>query len=378
MPALGESAFLLKCPACSHEFLVPRRAAGRKVACPHCRKVLTAQPQQDTPADPLVGKVIAGVELQRRLGAGALGVVYEGQQQSLGRRVAVKLLSKKAAESEVQVKRFQREAKLAAKIQHPNVVGVYDYGFERGLHYLVMEFVEGGNLAQMIDDQTRLPWRDALDLLLQVARALELLAGYDMVHRDVKPANILITSEGIAKLADLGLAKQQDVNGDGTMLTMQGMMMGSPAYCSPEQARDASTAGHAADVYSLGATFFHAITGQAPFQGKTAMDVVRQVLSKDPPQPRDLVPDLPEGINDLVMQLMEKDPDDRPQNPSELIAEVSAVLEAPQRRVVRRPRRGGKSSRGKGRGSSMMLPLMAVALVVVIAIVLAVILFTGS
>ncbi|TVR44542.1 MAG: serine/threonine protein kinase [Planctomycetota bacterium] len=372
MVSLGTSAFLLECPACKHEFLVPRRAEGKRIACPHCRKVIVAQAQVERQSDPLVGKVIGGVKLTRRLGAGALGVVYEGQQESLGRRVAIKLLSKKAARFEVQVKRFQREAKLAAQIQHPNVVAVYDHGFDRGVHYLVMEFVEGGTLAQLIEDAERLPWRQAVDVLLQIARALELLASHDMVHRDVKPANILITSEGVAKLADLGLAKQEDPTGEGTMLTMQGMMMGSPAYCSPEQARDASTAGHAADIYSLGATLFHAVTGRPPFQGKSAIETVRMVLSQDVPEPISLAPELPQGINDLILDLMAKHPGDRPQNPSELIGEVTAILEAPQRaarRRVVRDRSGGRAATRRKSGNGPIVIAVLVLGILIAAVV---------
>lgn len=370
MVSLGSSAFLLTCPSCKHEFLVPRKAEGKRLACPHCRKVIEAKATPEPTPDPLVGKVIGGVLLQRRLGAGALGVVYEGVQESLNRRVAIKMLSSKAARFEVQVKRFQREAKLAAKIQHPNVVGVYDHGFDRGLHYLVMEFVEGGTLASRIEEAGRLPWREAVDVVVQIAHALELLASHDMIHRDVKPANILVTAEGVAKLADLGLAKQEDPSGDGTMLTMQGMMMGSPAYCSPEQARDASTAGHAADIYSLGATLFHAVTGQPPFQGKTAIEVVRMVLSQDPPQPLDLVADLPQGINDLILDLMAKDAEDRPQNPSELISEVTTILEAPQRAARRRPlrdRSGGRRAVKKSGNGAVMAVIVVVLLAALVA-----------
>ena len=167
------------------------------------------------------------------------------------------------------------------------MVAVYDHGHDRGLHYLVMEFVEGayhsrkkskrlGSVACLARCQ---------DVLLQIARASSSIARQqDEIHRDVKPANILVTEDGIAKLADLGWGQTgrsswRRINA----MTMQGMMMGSPAYCAPEQARDASTAGHAADVYSLGATFFHAITGQAPFRfGKNARDVVRMVLNEEP------------------------------------------------------------------------------------------------
>ena len=182
-----------------------------------------------------MGEVIGGCVFDKRLGAGGMGAVYEATQESLGRKVAVKLMSSKAAANEIQVKRFRREAKVAASIQHPHVVGVYDHGTDRGLHYLIMEYVEGGTLSALIEEKGRLSWQEAADVIIQVARALELLARDGIVHRDVKPANILMTKDGVAKLADLGLAKHEEPGADGTLLTMRGMMMGSPAYMAPEQ-----------------------------------------------------------------------------------------------------------------------------------------------
>jgi serine/threonine-protein kinase len=372
---------LVTCNACQHEFAVATHHAGVQVRCRHCNAPVMvptpATPSAGTAApDKLVGQVIGGCRLERRLGAGALGAVYEATQTSLNRRVAIKLLSSKAAQNETLVKRFRREARLAAQIQHANVVAVYDHGFDRGVHFLIMEFVDGGTLANRIEESGRLPWRQAAAVLVQVGQALALLKEHGIVHRDIKPANILVTADGVAKLADLGLARQEDPGeGEQSLLTMRGTMMGSPAYMAPEQARDAATASHPADVYSLGATFYHAVTGQPPFRGRNLMEIVQQVLDQPPTPPRELVPDLPQGIEDLILLLLEKAPEDRPQDPAEMVATATRAIDAPAERMRRRRaasaaavRRGGGTRAPTQRW--LVPAIIAAALVVVGLLVL--------
>lgn len=328
------AAFLQTCRACQHEFRVPGHLAGRTLPCPHCRRPMDLQPGSGRVEDKLVGKVLGGCTLVRRLGAGAIGVVYQAQMPGQSRHVAVKMLTSKAANDERVVQRFEREAKLCAAIQHPNVVGVHSCGYERGVHFLVMEFVDGDTLSSLVQDQGRLPWDKAARLILQVARGLEYAHSQGIVHRDIKPANILVTQEGVAKLADLGLAKQLDdersITGDSPMgLTMQGVALGSPAYMPPEQIRSAKDVTPQSDLYALGASLYQLITGVLPFDGKSAAEVMTRVLREEAKPITELAPETPPAIVAFVMRCLSKDPDGRPADCGRFIVELEDALARP-------------------------------------------------
>ncbi len=355
------TSLLVDCRICKHEFLVPEVKAGNRIACPHCRNEIEVVLEDARPPrqDRLVGREIAGCRLERRLGAGAMGFVYEATRLDDGLRVAVKMLSPKAAANEVLVKRFRREARLAATLEHPNVIRVYDFGYAKKVHYLVMEYVKGDTLARRIHEAGRLPWREAADHILQVGRGLARLADETIIHRDVKPANILVSDDAEAKLADLGLAKQEEAEGGMSLVTMAGAVMGSPSYMAPEQARDSAAVTHAADVYSLGATFYHAVTGRPPFTGRNAMQVMRQVLNEPATPPRELVPDLPSGVDGLIMLLMAKEPGRRPRTPSEAVTVIEAVIARPERLPA--VGRGGRGRRRTVVLAAIVLVLLVVA-----------------
>ena len=281
--------------------------------------------------DRLVGREVAGCTLLRRLGAGALGVVYAADQKAMQRQVALKMLSSKAAGEPETVARFQREAKLCAQIQHPNVVSVFDCGHERGVHFLVMEIVEGGTFAGLIEEHGHLTWQDTFAYGLQIAKALEHLHSTDVIHRDIKPANVLITYEGVAKLADLGLAKQlgsEELNSS-TGLTMQGVAMGSPAYMPPEQIRSAKDSTASCDLYALGASMFQAMTGKLPFDGRSATEVMGKVLREPAPLVSTHDATIPAGAVELIDRLLSKEPKGRPASATALIADMEAVLQNP-------------------------------------------------
>jgi len=339
-------SILVVCRACRHEFRLRTHLEGKQIRCPYCGREIVAEANlatRERTGDQLVGREIGGCRLAKRLGAGAMGAVYLARQLNLDREVAVKLLSTKAAggnpdDKEDLIGRFRREARIAATIQHPHVVAVYDHGHEKGVHFLVMEYVEGDTLSGILREQPqgRLGWRGAARFVLQVAEALDRLADDNIIHRDIKPANILVSTTGTAKIADLGLAKQNDL-APGSVVTMPGAIMGSPAYMSPEQTRDSSDLTPATDVYSLGATFYHAVTGEPPYTGKNSLEIIRKIAREPFPAPNDLVPDLPQGINDLILWFMEAEPKYRPQRAADAIQEIVAALEAPA--VKRRPRR---------------------------------------
>jgi serine/threonine protein kinase len=357
-------AFLQTCKSCNHEFRAHAKLVGKSVPCPYCQRamVIVAEPVHE---DKLVNQEIGGCRLVKRLGAGALGVVYEAKQISVNRRVAIKMLSSKAAADGEVVQRFQREANLSAKIRHAGVVGVYDCGQDRSVHFLTMEFIDGPTMAGLIEEQGKLPWREASNLVLQVARALDHLHSQGIIHRDIKPANILIENGATAKLADLGLAKQVDSDPSaGGGLTMQGIAMGSPAYMPPEQIRNARDATAVADIYALGATFYQAVTGVIPFDGKNGTEVMTKVLREEPKPVTSLNPEVPAGVAALIHSMLAKDPAGRPQSTAELIREIEAVQADPERRPKVSVR---ASSSGVGSYGNWVL-IAAVVLVIVIVI----------
>ena len=320
---------LQSCRVCRYEFRASAKLTGKKIPCSHCGTLVEIVNSTTTAVDPLIGKRIGNCRLTYRLGAGGIGLVYAGEQLSVGRNVAIKMLGAKAGANDILVQRFQRESKLCAQINHPNVVHVYDCGYDRGVHYQLMELVDGGTLANLIETQVRLPWRDAADLALQITRALEYIHSQEIIHRDIKPANILITVENgrrIAKLADLGLAKQLDAEQEQMGLTLEGKPLGSPSYMPPEQVRNAKDATRASDIYGVGATFYSALTGQRPFDGKSSYEVMANVLTKEVVPPKTKVPELPQALNDLMMRCLSKDPSKRPQKAEELAGELERLL----------------------------------------------------
>jgi eukaryotic-like serine/threonine-protein kinase len=329
---------LLSCPGCQHQFRVPGHLVGKKVACPYCSLALPVRGDAPQSNDQLLGKKVGGCRLTQRLGAGALGLVYQGEDLSTGRVVAVKMLGPKMSSEPAVVKRFMREARLCAQVDHPNVVRVFDCGFDRGLNYLVMELVDGGTLANLMTERGKLPWRESFSIIRDIATALEEAARHNIVHRDIKPANILIAKTGEAKLADLGLAKQFDDDGlsNELTLTMQGMAIGSPTYMSPEQIRNAKDARAPSDIYGLGATWYHLLAGRPIFTGGSSHEVFAKVLREKAPHISSLVPDLPLGVAELVMSMIAKDAAARPQTATELLAELAAVEARPEKNLAQR------------------------------------------
>ncbi|MEZ5964865.1 MAG: serine/threonine-protein kinase [Planctomycetota bacterium] len=268
-------------------------------------------------------------EILERIGSGAMGTVFKARQKRLDRIVALKVLKPTLARNAKFVDRLRREARIVASLNHPDIVAGYDLGEEGGYHYFVMEFVEGTSLATLLREWGVFPEEQVLDVATRVASALDHAFKKGVIHRDIKPGNILIDKQGRAKLTDLGLAKApEDVT-----ITQEGATVGTPQYISPEQARDPSKVDVRSDLYSLGATLFHMSTGQPPFPGSTLANVIHDVVHRRAPSATAINPGLSDGLSLVIRKLLAKDPDLRYQTPSELLADLQRVRRAERPQV---------------------------------------------
>ena len=266
---------------------------------------------------------IAGYEIVDKLGRGATGVVYKARQVAMDRLVALKVLQPSLSKDAVYVERFFREARNAARLNHPNVVQAIDAGVDKGYHYFVMEFVDGPTLAARLK-QGSLTEEQALKIAHNVAAALTHAELHGIVHRDIKPENIMLTSRGVAKLADLGIAKNFAVDAS---VTMEGNTLGTQHYMSPEQARGDANIDIRSDIYSLGATLFHMVTGSPPFEGETPAIVVSKRLLQPAPNARDRRPDLSVGAALLIQRMMARNANERYATAMELLGAIDDALQ---------------------------------------------------
>ncbi len=252
-----------------------------------------------------------------------MGVVYRGHHQDLDLDVAIKFLHAHLVQRSSNAERFLREARLAARLNHPSIVRVFDCGEASGHYYIVMEFVDGQSVETRIRESGPLPVEEALQVAESVARALgEALHQVGVIHRDIKPANILLTATGNVKLADLGLAKTIAAGERSSLHTAAGVALGTPNYMSPEQFADASQVDHRADIFSLGATLHHMMSGQTPFQGDSFFTILKQVNEADP----EPLPDhVPLAVQQLVLRMLEKRPEQRFQTYAELIDAIRSL-----------------------------------------------------
>lgn len=276
------------------------------------------------PVDPLIGSQCGGYRIESFIGAGGMGRVYQARHELLGREAALKVLATRLGSDEDYINRFIREAKLAASLHHPHLVEVYDFGLSDQGYYLAMEFVRGASLGQLLRTQPRLEEADVLKIAGQSLAALGYAHDAGVIHRDIKPDNLLIQKDGSVKVTDLGLAKTVTTEGD-TSLTLSGMVLGTPSYMSPEQVRGEKEVDGRSDLYSLGATLFHCATGQLPFKGATPMVVMQKQLEEPPPNPRQFAPALSEATASFILRLMQKNPDYRYVNAREAAEVVGNI-----------------------------------------------------
>jgi serine/threonine-protein kinase len=274
----------------------------------------------------LEGQMLGPYRLDRFIGGGGMGAVFRALDTTLDRIVAVKVLAGRQGHDEEMIKRFRNEAQSAARLDHENIGRVHAVGSERGWHYIVFEYIEGTNLRDLVHEHGPFGLARTVDVAIQVADALEHAAERDVVHRDIKPSNIVITPAGRARIVDMGLARLHHV-ADDRDLTASGMTLGTFDYISPEQARDPRGADVRSDLYSLGCTIFFMLAGRPPFADGTMVQKLLQHQQAQPPALDHLRPDVPRRFADIVARLMQKDPLDRYQRPSVLVADLVAFAE---------------------------------------------------
>lgn len=266
---------------------------------------------------------VPGFLLMRKIGAGAMASVYKAKQLSLDRIVAIKILPKRLSEDPSFVQRFHKEGRAAAKLSHNNIVQAIDVGEHLGYHYFVMEFVDGKTVYDELAEKGKYKEAEALDIIIQIARALDHAHARGFIHRDVKPKNIMITKEGVAKLADMGLAREaSDI---AAAAAEKGRAYGTPYYISPEQIRGVSDVDFRADIYSLGATFYHMVTGRVPFEGHTPAEIMHKHLREPLVPPDHINTELSSGLGEVIERAMAKDRRHRYASTQDMLVDLELV-----------------------------------------------------
>ena len=269
----------------------------------------------------LTGKQLGHYQIVASLGEGGMAAVYKAYQPAMDRYVALKVLPRHFASDPEFVKRFQQEAKVLAKLQHPHILPVFDFGEADGYTYIVMPFVQSGTLAELIIGQS-LPWPQIYNIISQMGDALDYAHAHGLIHRDVKPTNILIDDSGHCLLTDFGLAKIMEGS---VHLTTSGAIMGTPAYMSPEQGMGRKLDGRT-DVYSLGVILYELTTGRAPYLADTPMAVMIKHISDPLPLPRDINPEIPGAIERVILKALSKDPEDRFATAGDMVLALQAAM----------------------------------------------------
>jgi serine/threonine protein kinase len=323
----------LRCTACQQVFTAPVPAA-RVVARPKPPaqeepETLKLEPDQLAPAqkaassDPWVGRTMLHYQIQSVIGQGGMGKVYKARNVSLSKTCAIKFLPKEfASQDPTLVQRFLREARSAAAVEHPNVLPVHSVGKVQEDYYIEMQYVDGSTLHGILKQRGRMEASEAARIVRDVALGLAAAHEKGIIHRDVKPGNVMVSAKGHVFIMDFGLAKMAEGT---SALTRKGTVLGTPLYMSPEQAMarplDART-----DIYSLGAMFYHLLTGSPPYVSKTALEIVGQHIKGPIPDPASLVPDTPPLFSAMIQKMMAKNVDDRYASCAEIAQELDAFL----------------------------------------------------
>src|SRR5574344_500738 len=275
----------------------------------------------------VIGKIIGNrYEILQEAGNGGMANVYKAKDHILNRMVAVKVLKDEYTTDADFIKRFNTEAQSAASLSHPNIVSIYDVGHEEenNLYYIVMELIKGKTLKEIINKDGAISWKWAVNIAMQIASALELAHKSGIVHRDIKPHNIIITEDGVAKVTDFGIAKAVS----NSTMTAFGTTIGSVHYFSPEQARGSVTDAKS-DLYSLGVVMYEMLTGKVPFDADTPVSVALKHMQEDPVPPIEVNDEIPQAVNDIVLKAMQKEPINRYQSATEMLADLGKALKDP-------------------------------------------------
>ncbi|MBR2088790.1 MAG: serine/threonine protein kinase, partial [Oscillospiraceae bacterium] len=270
--------------------------------------------------DKYIGKKLEGrYEITELIGVGGMADVYKATDIIDNKEVAVKILKKEFAENEEFLRRFRNESKAIALLSHPNIVKVYDVNFSDRLQYIVMEYIDGITLKEYIDAEQVLTWKDSVHFIIQVLRALQHAHDRGIVHRDIKPQNIMLFTDGTIKVMDFGIAKfAREDNG-----TQSDQAIGTVHYISPEQARGDDT-DEKSDIYSVGVMLYEMLTGQKPFDTDNPISIAVMHMQNTPKRPRVINPDIPVGLEEIILRAMEKDPENRYQTAADMIRDIEA------------------------------------------------------
>ncbi len=273
----------------------------------------------------LIGRMLASrYELLEKIGQGGMATVYKTKDHVLNRFVAVKVLKEEFITDVEFIKRFKSEAQTAASLTHPNIVSIYDVGNEGDVYYIVMELIQGKTLKEIITEDGKLSWKWSVNIAIQIASALETAHKNSLIHRDIKPHNIIITEDGMAKVTDFGIAKAVS----NSTITAFGTTIGSVHYFSPEHAKGGATDAKS-DIYSLGIVMYEMLTGRVPFDADTPVSVALMQVQEEPIEPKKLNPQIPLSVNNIILKAMQKDPEDRYQNATEMLIDLSTSLKRP-------------------------------------------------
>lgn len=302
------------------------------------------------------GSALGNYRILETLGEGGMGVVLKAQHIRMERLVALKVLRGQATESPAAIKRFQQEVRAAARLSHPNIVTAFDADDVQGVHFLVMEYVNGQNLADYLAERGRLEIPEAINYVLQTAKGLEYAHGEGVVHRDIKPGNLLLDKRGVVKILDMGLAsiREPRESTEGVVhadVTQANQLLGTFDYMPPEQAEDPRSVDHRADIYSLGCTLYRLLTGQLPFRGDSPLKKILAHRDQPIPSIRDLRPEVPAEVERVYKKMLAKNPDERYPSMGEVVTALQGALEKKEPSVGLQ---GG--SRFVSSGSSKSLP----------------------
>lgn len=307
------------CPQCATEVTADSKLAGDTVQCPNCNIILLV-PMPDITE----GMYLGDFKIIKRLGIGGMGEVWLAEQEAMKRKVALKILAPHLTKDVDFVNRFLQEVQLAGKLTHPNIVTAFHAGEDKGIYYLAMEFIDGIELDSRLKIDKIIPEQEALKIIRDIAIALDYAWDkFQILHRDIKPSNIMISDEGDALLMDMGISKSLI---EDKSLTMSGEIIGTPYYMSPEQAQSDTSLDFRADLYSLGATLFHLITGTTPFESDTAVGILTQHITSPLPDPSKINSKLSDQCAELIKIMMQKNRENRQGSWKELIEDIDLVL----------------------------------------------------